>query len=325
MGLPPEVQDCLREAKVALSGLEAAMEGGMVAREKKLEEAQRAARESLSAVKAAEKEIAHLKVSLQVAEDKVERLEAKLIAKRDEVALLQKQLSHAPSNGADRPVSAQESRVSVAEPRRQDSASAPHKAVGSRSRSRRSPSLADRRDARRDPPPAKAPEPPLRKASLSRSVSSRGHRERDARRERRMSPPPARRSRTPQRARSRRHRSRSLSRSARRSFSDSRSRSNSRRGRGGDRGGKSRGKGGGGKDGARDAARDGRDVPLCIAFVMGNCHRGNQCRDRHPDEENCKSARETLLNKICRFGNDCKRRDCIFKHPGKENRDSQRR
>jgi len=59
---------------------------------------------------------------------------------------------------------------------------------------------------------------------------------------------------------------------------------------------------------------------LCIPFVIGNCHWGDKCRDRHPDLEDAKSAKESLQSKLCRFGTECRRRDCIFRHPeGKRN------
>lgn len=59
---------------------------------------------------------------------------------------------------------------------------------------------------------------------------------------------------------------------------------------------------------------------LCIPFVIGNCHWGDKCHDRHPDPEDCRVAKESLQSKLCRFGTECRRRDCIFRHPdGKRN------
>lgn len=74
------------------------------------------------------------------------------------------------------------------------------------------------------------------------------------------------------------------------------------------------GKGSKGKGGNKD-----RDVALCIPHVFGKCHRGSLCRERHPEMEDCRQVRESLQNRECRFGAQCKRRDCIFKHP--EDRD----
>jgi len=55
--------------------------------------------------------------------------------------------------------------------------------------------------------------------------------------------------------------------------------------------------------------------PLCIPFVAGRCIWGAQCRDRHPDPEGAQKARESLMSRTCRFGLECFRKDCIFKHP----------
>jgi len=59
---------------------------------------------------------------------------------------------------------------------------------------------------------------------------------------------------------------------------------------------------------------------LCIPYVLGNCHWGDKCHDRHPDADDCRAAKESLQTKLCRFGTECRRRDCIFRHPdGKKN------
>mmetsp|Transcript_51523 Transcript_51523/g.115929 ORF Transcript_51523/g.115929 Transcript_51523/m.115929 type:complete len:315 (-) Transcript_51523:62-1006(-) len=64
----------------------------------------------------------------------------------------------------------------------------------------------------------------------------------------------------------------------------------------------------------------GKGPSLCIPFIMGKCPWGYRCRERHPDPEDCKQAKESLMSKACRFGADCKRKDCIFKHPDNRKR-----
>jgi len=65
----------------------------------------------------------------------------------------------------------------------------------------------------------------------------------------------------------------------------------------------------------------GKEAPLCIPFVFGKCVWGDRCRERHPDAEDARLAKESLQSKSCRFGVDCKRKDCVFRHPQGRKRD----
>jgi len=76
---------------------------------------------------------------------------------------------------------------------------------------------------------------------------------------------------------------------------------------------------------ARSQQSEGKgfDSALCIPFILGTCTAGNGCTLRHPVEDDIREAREALKRKVCRFGADCHRTDCIFRHDGrKAERDS---
>merc|ERR1712232_154820 len=47
---------------------------------------------------------------------------------------------------------------------------------------------------------------------------------------------------------------------------------------------------------------------------MGKCTAGSRCPNRHPDDQNCKDALDTLKRRVCKWGRECKRTDCIFIH-----------
>lgn len=74
------------------------------------------------------------------------------------------------------------------------------------------------------------------------------------------------------------------------------------------------------RDRGREERRSNRSVPvehgvaLCIPFVMGNCSAGDSCKSRHPDEDNCRQALDSLQKKRCKFGRECRREDCVFVH-----------
>lgn len=65
------------------------------------------------------------------------------------------------------------------------------------------------------------------------------------------------------------------------------------------------------------AMMEAEPVALCIPYVMGSCRNGDECALRHPDEDNCRQALTSLKKKVCRYGADCKRQDCIFIHEGR--------
>lgn len=66
-----------------------------------------------------------------------------------------------------------------------------------------------------------------------------------------------------------------------------------------------------------DGPMEAEPVALCIPYVMGSCKNGDECALRHPDEDNCRQALMSLKKKVCRYGAECKRQDCIFIHEGR--------
>lgn len=69
----------------------------------------------------------------------------------------------------------------------------------------------------------------------------------------------------------------------------------------------------GGKGNGRQVSRDGQ---LCFLHVLGKC-RDENCKNRHPEREECDILYDKLQRTPCRFGANCTRRDCIFRHEKK--------
>lgn len=137
------------------------------------------------------------------------------------------------------------------------------------------------------------------------------------RRRSRSPTPPRKRSASRSRSRSRSHRS--SGRGQQRGRSRSRSQDGRRRGhsRSRARSGRSRRRSPSDSRARTHGKGSGKDrLKLCIPYVLGTCAQGKSCPDRHPDEENCEDAKKSLGQKVCRWGDECKRKDCIFVHPG---------
>ncbi|CAK0840199.1 unnamed protein product [Prorocentrum cordatum] len=58
----------------------------------------------------------------------------------------------------------------------------------------------------------------------------------------------------------------------------------------------------------------GKDNTLCFLYLVGKCNR-NQCADRHPSKEESKALLDKMQHTSCKWGRECKRRDCVFWHP----------
>eukprot|EP00927_Polykrikos_kofoidii_P062740 TRINITY_DN57540_c0_g1_i1.p1 TRINITY_DN57540_c0_g1~~TRINITY_DN57540_c0_g1_i1.p1 ORF type:complete len:351 (-),score=56.20 TRINITY_DN57540_c0_g1_i1:131-1183(-) len=59
---------------------------------------------------------------------------------------------------------------------------------------------------------------------------------------------------------------------------------------------------------------------LCFLYIIGKCSQGDSCVSRHPDKEDCKQILVRMQRTSCRYGADCKRRDCVFRHPEERSR-----
>ena len=54
---------------------------------------------------------------------------------------------------------------------------------------------------------------------------------------------------------------------------------------------------------------------VCMPFVAGACEFGNKCNDSHPSKEECIKLKQTLAEKLCKFGEQCNSQSCLYKHP----------
>eukprot|EP00747_Dinoflagellata_sp_TGD_P017666 gnl/TRDRNA2_/TRDRNA2_125968_c1_seq2.p1 gnl/TRDRNA2_/TRDRNA2_125968_c1~~gnl/TRDRNA2_/TRDRNA2_125968_c1_seq2.p1 ORF type:complete len:236 (+),score=42.05 gnl/TRDRNA2_/TRDRNA2_125968_c1_seq2:168-875(+) len=65
----------------------------------------------------------------------------------------------------------------------------------------------------------------------------------------------------------------------------------------------------------------GKDGSLCFMYIVGKCKFDRGCNMRHPPTEECKTILASMKRTDCKFGNNCSRNDCVFKHPdGREER-----
>lgn len=175
-------------------------------------------------------------------------------------------------------------RIDEAESRRQPSVS-PSTDEEQDDREERERAEAEPERAPRPPTPPPAARPPDRdrradSRTRDRSIRRSPARRHDGHRSSRGSPRSEERSRSPLERRQPPAPARSLSRT---------------------RGPKGSGKG---KDGST----------LCFLYLVGKCTK-NQCPDRHPSREESKALLDKMQSTSCKWGLDCKRRDCVFWHP----------
>lgn len=63
------------------------------------------------------------------------------------------------------------------------------------------------------------------------------------------------------------------------------------------------------------ASKKGGGGQLCFTFLIGKCNREN-CPDRHPEEQ--KLMRDKMQRTPCALGATCRRKDCFYKHPNRD-------
>jgi hypothetical protein len=54
---------------------------------------------------------------------------------------------------------------------------------------------------------------------------------------------------------------------------------------------------------------------VCFMYVVGKCQQGDACKSKHPAADACKQILAKVRRTPCKTGLECKRRDCMFKHP----------
>jgi len=218
------------------------------------------------------------------AEGKVERLETEMDRKREKIAYLLLQVSdlEATAKQKDEDIKRLEDAVGKMKSERIAAGTARAAAL-SLSRER------GRTKSRRSTSPSR---------SRSRKPRSRGRRGRRAKRRPKRSP--------------------SNGGSGARQASSSRSSSgrSSSAGRRSDRRGGAEGDLGSWVDRRRNVDGKSADTALCIPFLVGRCKAGEDCPQRHPSDSAVREARATLQRKVCRFGAQCHRAGCIFRHEG---------
>eukprot|EP00927_Polykrikos_kofoidii_P024653 TRINITY_DN22377_c0_g1_i1.p1 TRINITY_DN22377_c0_g1~~TRINITY_DN22377_c0_g1_i1.p1 ORF type:complete len:401 (+),score=64.43 TRINITY_DN22377_c0_g1_i1:143-1204(+) len=348
-----EVAACLAEMRAALVKAEDAAEETLVAERARLKEFAVTEEQSKDAIRRAHQEAAVAREAQDSAENRVERLEEKLGAKRDHVKKLMKQLDELHSKMERKDKETKQLEVAALKLREEnrllhamlegdqdrgrtqtpngkqsdkDRVFAAKEATGARRRSRSG-------SGKRRASPSRSTSAREGKRKGASSASGSGSCSRSPDRGEQMKRKVRSRSRSigshsvsskpKEKTVNQRCHSRSCSGSA--SVKGPRQRKDSR-GRGCGRAGVRRSRSRRSNSRGRSRSPRGRkgsdgQVPLCIPYVQNVCRRGDKCPDRHPERDDCRQILGSLQRKLCRYGNECRRRDCIFKHPEEERRD----
>jgi pentatricopeptide repeat protein len=64
---------------------------------------------------------------------------------------------------------------------------------------------------------------------------------------------------------------------------------------------------------------------LCLAYVAGSCTYGERCFKVHPTEGEVIHILEQYGTQLCRFGEGCRTKRCLYSHPGRPSLAEQRR